>query len=591
MLPFARALEGRAEARRDGLVRARRVSPRLAMAPLIVAIGCLAPWTARAQPPPVSRYDAVTDRGARPEPALPSPGVAGSSFVDPAFGTLVSRVTDRLTRPGAPDRSYRTPSGTHQNAWSASGRHFFVVSTDGTIVPFAFDPAAGRASRLPGEDDGGLVLRFYIEPHFSYTRAGVVYGAASRGSLRTIDQYDVATGVYTRLFDLETIATGLAGTYVGGIGSSAGPIERVFTFFGGSSQDRHRYLLVFEAANPASRRLLDTRGSTLDGRPTSLRLDFNLHAAAIDRSGRYVTLYPTAADRAAPRHAEPNYLWDLATDVFTELPSLAARSNGHDAFGYGVRINQDCCTSTPWDAAQWQLRALASPLVTTDVIATVMRPRQVYLADHPSWHNARADYWTPFISALYRYGQNAVEWRAWDDEIIAVETGAADGAVWRLAHHRSDLRHDTEPSRGSFWYTPRPNVSLDGRWVLFTSNWEKTLGTDPGGPVGTRARQDVFLLRLEGASTASPAPDPGGDIAITTTSIPDGLFRRAYSTRLAATIVPDGATWRIVSGALPPGLVLHPRTGAIGGAPRERGTFTFTVTFATARRVFTINVK
>ncbi|HEX4566805.1 MAG TPA: hypothetical protein VH138_09240, partial [Vicinamibacterales bacterium] len=31
------------------------------------------------------------------------------------------------------------------------------------------------------------------------------------------------------------------------------------------------------------------------------------------------------------------------------------------------------------------------------------------------------------------------------------------------------------------------------------SNWEKTLGTDPAGAPGERARQDVFLLRLNPA--------------------------------------------------------------------------------------------
>jgi hypothetical protein len=32
--------------------------------------------------------------------------------------------------------------------------------------------------------------------------------------------------------------------------------------------------------------------------------------------------------------------------------------------------------------------------------------------------------------------------------------------------------------------------------VLFTSNWEKTLGSDPQGAAGEKARQDVFLLHL-----------------------------------------------------------------------------------------------
>src|SRR5688572_32257255 len=100
------------------------------------------------QPAAPPAYDAVVDRGTRAEPPLPAPGIAGSAFVDPAFGTRVWRVTDRLTRPGFADRSFRTPSGTHQNARSTSGRLFYLVSTDGTSVPFAFAPQTGRASRI-----------------------------------------------------------------------------------------------------------------------------------------------------------------------------------------------------------------------------------------------------------------------------------------------------------------------------------------------------------------------------------------------------------------------------------------------------------
>jgi hypothetical protein len=386
------------------------------------------------------------------------------------------------------------------------------------------------------------------------------------------------------------VATGLGGTYIGGIGSSAGPTERIMTFFGGTSQDRHFYLLVFDAANPASRRLLNTKASTLDGRPIGFRLDFLLHAAAIDRSGRYVTLYPTSADRAAPRQAAPNYLWDLATDTFTELPSIAARSNGHDAYGYGVRVNQDCCTSTTWDAAQWQLRALASPLVTHDLITPVLTPA----AGLPRGPSVLAQRAGGCVDAVH---QRALSLRRQPGRVAGVgrrdRRGAdqeAAGQVWRLAHHRSDVRHDTDPLRLSFWYTPRPNVSPDGQWVLFTSNWEKTLGTDPGGDAGGSARQDVFLLRLTPAGVTGGAP-PDAAAAITTTSLPDGRLQRLYSTRLAASGVAAGAMWRVAAGALPPGLVLHPQTGAIGGAPRQAGTFTFTVSVGGASRAFVLVVR
>jgi len=428
-----------------------------------------------------STYDAVTDRGVRAKPPLVNPGAAGSSFKDPAFGSRIWRVTDRFTRPDKLDASYRTPSATHQNEWSVNDSFFYVVSTDGTIVPFAFDPYSGTASRLSP-------LTFYIEPQFSYVSDSVMYGSVSSASLHTIDQYDLNTEKYTQLLDLETLASGLSGTYIGGISSSAGPIERILAFFGGASQDQHHIVVVFDRNAPANRHMLDTRAA----------MQFSLHHAAIDRSGRYVMLYPTSGDLAPPRSAAQVYVWDLQTDTKTALPLAEARSGGHDAYGYGVAINEDCCSTTTYDAAQWQIRSLATPLTTKDLISPVLDPKEVYLADHPTWNNASPETLVPFITATYRYGANDVQWRPWDDEVLAIQTdGGADGAhVYRFAHHRSDVRNDQAPLQTSFWYLPRPNVSRDGRWVLFTSNWEKTLGTDPGESPGERARQDVFLLRL-----------------------------------------------------------------------------------------------
>ena len=428
-----------------------------------------------------STYDAVTDRGPREKPTLVHPGPAGSSFKDPAFGSRIWRITDANTRSDRNGVSFRTPSATHQNAWSANSSYFYVVSTDGTVVPFAFDPFSGATTRLPP-------LTFYIEPQFSYVNGSQIYGSVSRGSLHTIDQYDFGTGQYTQLLDLETIETGLAGTFIGGLSSSAGPTERIVVFFGGASQDQHHYVVVFDKNAPSTRQVLDT----------SAALHFNLHHAAIDRSGRYVLLYPASGDLAPPRNAAQVYVWDIQSNSTTALPLVDARSGGHDAYGYGVAVNQDCCSSTTYDAAQWQIRSLATPLTTKDLISPLLQPKEVYLADHPTWNNARADASVPFITATYRYPPDDVQWRPWDDEILAVQTdaGGQGAEVYRFAHHRSDVRNDVTPTQTSFWYLPRPNVSPDGRWVLFTSNWEKTLGADPAGAPGERARQDVFLLHL-----------------------------------------------------------------------------------------------
>jgi hypothetical protein len=528
---------------------------------------------------PPAVYDAIADRTARPKPALPALSGAGYSFTDPAFGTRMVRITDRALRPGTLDRSYRTPSSTHANAWSADARYFYAVSTDGTVVPFSFDRGTMRASRLQpsATGDGGLTLRFFNEPTFSYVTPGVIYGTynGTGSNLRSVDQYDLDTNQYKQLINLDALAPGLAGTYTGGLGVSAGPVEKLYAFFGGTSQDRHFLLIVFDKDNPSVHHIVDTHASTIDGLATSTILNFSIHAANIDRSGRYVAIYPTGADQQAPRSAAPLYIWDTATNAFTALPLVAGRTGGHDAFGFGVRVNQDCCTVSTWDAAQWQFRYLDGPLTTWDLVAPVLLPKEIYLADHPSWHNAQPDRMVPFIDANYRYGTSAVEWRAWDEEVLAVQTeGAGSGAtVWRFAHHRSAVADDVDASRISFWYTPRVNVSPDGRWALFTSNWEKTLGTDPRGDVGGTHRQDVFLVELR---TIAPPPLPA-PVAITTTALPSGQVAQPYDATLSASGGSGTVTWSITAGTLPAGVVLSSASGKLSGTPTIQVTATFTV--------------
>src|SRR5918993_60546 len=258
---------------------------------------CLASPLAAQSITQVGPYAAVTDRVTYNKPAVPAIGPAGSVVTDPIFQSSIRRITDGATRPGTPNRSYRTPSSPHQNAWSANGSYFYAVSGDGTVIPYAFDAATGSARRIQPTTtgSGGMVLNFYIEPTFSRVAASRIYGSYSGpgSTRRTIDQFDFNTGLYTRLLDLDQLVPGLSGTYVGSIASSAGPVERIMTFFGGTQQDRHYLIAVFDQANPANRLVLNTTASTLNGVPTSLPLNFLLHAVNMDRSGRYLMLYPT----------------------------------------------------------------------------------------------------------------------------------------------------------------------------------------------------------------------------------------------------------------------------------------------------------
>jgi hypothetical protein len=480
------------------------------------AAGAATISTSGSSPPPTSgvptAYNALTDRLARPKPPVPALGSAGFAFTDPTFSSRMLRVTDGNTRPGSPDRSYRVPSNAHLAAWNAASTHFYVVSTDGTKIPYAFDAAALRATRLQPSStgNGGMTLAFQGEPQFSRMDPDAMYGVAAGGNNRTIKRLALSTGQYTTLLDLDTTVAGLSG-YVGGLLTGGSSPEKLLTFYGGGQQDQHFYALWFPIGQPGARKLVNTLASTINGAPTNITLNFRLHSTAMDKSGRFVFLHPRTPDRSAPRNASPVYLWDTATDVFTAVTSGGADGSpnmlpfGHDTTGYGYWANQDCCTSTTWDAAQWQFRSLTALGATRDLINPVLTPKEVYLSDHSTWNNAQPNVLVPFISSTYRYGNNTVAWRAWDDEIIALQTNMPTGSsatVWRFGHHRSNVADEADPTRSFFWYQPIANVAPNGRWAIFTSNWEKTLGIDAADG---HYRQDVFVIELTASSGQPPA--------------------------------------------------------------------------------------
>lgn len=420
--------------------------------------------------PPASFYTARTDRTPQPKPALPTLGnVVDTGFVfrDPTFDRRLMRVTDRSFGDG----SFRVSSNAHLSAWNADASKFYVMNSGGTVLPFAFNAAKFTATAISARPYSQTEPQFSrIDPDLLYTIAGP--------NTRTIRKHSFSKGFATDVLELDTIKAGLANprTYVGGLLSAGNP-EILVAFFGGQGQDAHHYVLWYPLAGLPFK-VLDTQA----------RLGCTLHSAAIDLSGRYVFLYP--------RNAQPQQviLWDTTNDALTPVTTSPY---GHDALGYGEWVNMDNRDGQPWDAAQWQFRELSNLTTTRDLIDPILTPKEVYLADHSNWNHAKPDRRVPIISGTYRFvGDPAAPvppWRAWDDEIIGVST-EGPSTVWRFCHHRSDVRDEKNPAGVYFWYEPIVNVSPDGKWALFTSNWDKTLGPDPTDP--GRSRQDVFLVEL-----------------------------------------------------------------------------------------------
>jgi hypothetical protein len=486
-------------------VRVRRLSAAL----FIVFL--TGPVAARQSTVPTT-YNANTTRTPIVEPALPILGPAGTQFIDPAFGSRLVRVTDANTHPGLQGMSWTTASAAHQLEWNATSDRFWVRSISGAYVAYDFDGATMTATRITTTTSGGDGFIFsQTEPQFSFVAANVLYGTrqASTPIRPVVRRFDFNTMSYTDILDLGAITTLASPSYARALAGSASTPEMLSVLFGGAQQDLDFKVAAFQVASPvATVAVLDsvastiTRGGTVQ--PTTIPLGFSLHHQWLDLSGRYVVLYPVSGSFPSPL---PYFIWDLHTDVVTRVNRFPG---GHDALGYGWHVNQDCCTTTAYDGAQWQLRQLSDPVTTSDLINPVQTPPVPFIADHTSWNNAQAGIRVPILSSLYRYGSPPSSWRAWDDEIVAIQTdaGAAGATVWRFAQHRSAIASDVGGPSNYFWYLPRAVISPDGKFALFTSNWEKTLGASVTGEPGGDYRTDVFIVALVAPPFGGFTDDP-----------------------------------------------------------------------------------
>lgn len=427
-------------------------------------VSALADLDASSPPPPPNPYAwAVTDRTPRPKPPVPRLGPPGWTFADPTFGAKILRVTDHQIANGA---SWTVPSNAHLAAWSADSTKFYVMGDAGKRI-YTFDPGTFTAVSR------GTVIS-QPEPQFSRVDPdGIFVGAGPVG--RTLQRYSLSKKTYTTVLELDSLGLPLATprTYCGGIYSSAGA-EVLVAMFGGEQADLHRYV-VWLPLDGHQRKVIDTQ--------TDPRIPAHwLHSASIDLSGRYVVLYPTGA--LSPAIAK-KILWDTTTDTFTLLPETSARMGGHDALGYGTMINMEgASVGQPWDAAQWVVRSLATPIASmVDVVNPVLTPKVTTLEDHTSYNHAQPDRVVPVLSSTFHSGP-ITGWRAWDDELLAIDPHAG-GTIARFMHTRSVITSD-------FWTQPIAITSPDGRYAIVHSTWEDTLGLDPGG----HPRTDVFLVEL-----------------------------------------------------------------------------------------------
>jgi hypothetical protein len=373
----------------------------------------------------------VTDRDVHAEPPLPALPQAGGTLVDPTFGTTILRVTD------ATDCMDCSVAYSYWPTFNRSSTRLQIGSDGGAGLLYRFDPAtlavSGREPLFPNNAPGGGTP-FQEDAIWSGTDPDVLF--AHEGA--RLWAYDVASHQYTLVRDFGTM---FPGQYLWQMSRSLD--DDVFAF---ALRDNSSYAYVGYVAWRRSADTILLHQSTSELDEVQVDKDGNFLVVKTGQSGHGVIEVRVA---------------DLTTGSFADLTDDAPDfAPGHSDNGRGIVVGADNWTN------RYTVRELATP---HQLASALDFGNDWSVASHVSF---LADDESYVVASIYESGAHAPG--LFHDEILAFATDGSQ-AVRRLAHHRSMI--------AGYADMPRANISRDGCFIAFTSNW--------GG-----GRHDVFVVSL-----------------------------------------------------------------------------------------------
>ena len=353
---------------------------------------------------------------------------------------------------------------------------FYVTTYGGSFLLYNFDPSimAARPAKTPN-------LAWGAEPQFSFGKVNILYGINHRDTV--LEQYDTSSGRVTEV-NAPSKCVKLDSRDSGHAITVSADDNRFMTTLG-PQQDQNRLVYIYDRTQGC--RWLNTQTGEIGGQwgpkgTISVPDRFLIHNARMSKSGKFV--YVTRGDGGSPGHR-----W-VVWEIDGMNVSVCSRAcTGHHVQGYSHIIGPSG-QSHPLDL--W-MRPLSNLESSALLISGLDSGQKVWFDSHFSWNNVDSGDSTPVCFSTYQPtnpdapGVPLLVTGPWENEIDCAATDGKSSKVWRFAHTYSTARN-------GFWSSPRGNVSQDGRFFMFTSDWEDQLGKIPNSD---KYRSDVFIVELK----------------------------------------------------------------------------------------------
>jgi hypothetical protein len=423
--------------------------------------------------------NAVTDRAIHSKtPMYPLP--VNTVFYDPDFYARMVRVSDETTNRFRLNGYLRTEGSGHSASWNRGTQKFYVMAEGGFPLAFGFDPTTMKITTLPGGGPGrGLALPLRPGPTFSYTDPDLIYGTSPKKPL-TIISYRFSTSTVSTVLDTTTCATNpaLSSTATSNSDTSSSADDSRFAIDEGGRQfGEHMFVIVYDKLNGC--RWYNTQTGEIGGawgpKGKATFGGYLIAHSKITENGKHVNISV---------NGDGHYFWDVDTLRVSHCPLHTSLICG----GYGATGNEHWINGlgSP-DEMNVGIRAIDDLAHVSPLVWPLVTPYRVGLELHFSWTNVGPLDQKPVCGSTYLYKEDYSSiTRPFEDEVFCMETDLKASTIWRFAHTRASVE------LAYFNTQPIGSVSQDGRFYLFTSNWDDQVGQGANGT----PRSDVWIVEL-----------------------------------------------------------------------------------------------